>query len=159
MDREEFIRTISDAIKHIRVNRGLTQDGMAELLGISKKTLVQIEKGRIQAGWTTAVACCAIFRNEETLQMTLGGNPLDLVDIFSAQNPSVPGMKTMGGRVWWRKAASVGDYVLQQNVISQHYRILDTENRRWFSSFEEAEARQRLQELAGAGDRGDGHDN
>ncbi|GBF32954.1 helix-turn-helix domain protein [Desulfocucumis palustris] len=151
MDRDEFIQIVSETIKHIRVNRNLTQDRMAEILGISKKTLIQIEKDRIYAGWTVAIACCAIFRNDETLQMVLGGDPLELVDLFSTRNIATPGVKTLGGKIWWRKVDSRGDYVLQNNVISHHFRIIDGENRRWFSSFDEQDARLRLMELAGAG--------
>ncbi|MDA8235430.1 MAG: helix-turn-helix domain-containing protein [Clostridia bacterium] len=149
MERNVFIQIVSDTIKHIRVNRGHTQERMAEILGISKKTLVQIEKERIDTGWSLAVACCAIFRQDEALQMALGGDPLELVDLFYQQNNASPGEKTMGGKVWWRKVCSQGDYVLQQNIISQHYRILDSENRRWFSSFDEDESVKRLAELAG----------
>lgn len=150
MSRDEFIQVVSNVIKRIRVNLGLTQDRMAEILGISKKTLVQIEKGRIRAGWTVAAACCAVFRNDETLQMALGDDPLELVDLFSNQNAALPGIKTLGGKVWWREVVSMGNFVLQQNVISQHFRILDRVNRRWFISFDENEARNRLNELAGA---------
>lgn len=153
MDREEFTQVVSDTIRHIRANRNLTQDRMAEILGISKKTLVQIEKSRIHTGWTVAVACCAIFRNDETLQMALGGDPMELVDLFSAQNVATPGVKTLGGKVWWRKVAAIGNYILQHNVISHHFRILDGENRRWFSSFDEREARNRLGELGRAGEQ------
>lgn len=151
MNREDFIQIVSDTIRHIRVNRALTQDRMAEVLGISKKTLVQIEKGRINTGWTVAVACCAIFRDDETLLMALGGAPMELIDLFTAQNVTEAGVKTLGGKVWWRNVDSMGDYVLQQNVISRHLRILDSENRRWFSTFDECEAIDRLKELAGSG--------
>jgi len=148
MERAELIQIVTNTIRHIRVNRELTQERMAEILGISKKTLVQIEKGRINTGWTLAVACCAIFRNDETLQMALGGDPLELVDLFYGQNNAVPSEKTMGGKVWWRRVCSRGDYVMQQNIISQHFRILDNENRRWFSSFDKDETVKRLAEMA-----------
>lgn len=147
MEREEFIKIVSDNIRRIRVNRQLTQDRMAEILGISKKTLIQIEKGRIKAGWTVTAACCAIFREDETLQMALGGDLLELVDLFSQQNLAEPGIKTLGGIMWWRKVAAKKDHILQQNIISRHFRILDGENRRWFSSFDESEAIDRLREL------------
>jgi len=58
-----------------------------------------------------------------------------------------PKDKSMGGRVWWKEIISKGDFRLQQNVISQHYRILDDKNYRWFSSFDEEEAKIRLNEL------------
>ena len=147
MKRKEFVTAVSNAIRHIRVNQNLTQDKMAEVLGISKKTLVQVEKGRNTAGWTVAVACCAIFRHDESLQGVLGGEPMELVDLFSAQSADVPGVRTMGGKVCWREIVSEGGYVVQQNIISQHFRILDREHGRWFSSFDLDETMQRMEEL------------
>ncbi len=55
MNREEFIKKIDEKLKLIRNEKGFTQDKMAEIIGISKKTLVQIEKGRVSIGWTDAV--------------------------------------------------------------------------------------------------------
>ncbi|PFB11956.1 helix-turn-helix domain-containing protein, partial [Bacillus cereus] len=42
MNKELIIELISMKIKLIRTEKGYTQDKMAEVLGISKKTLVQI---------------------------------------------------------------------------------------------------------------------
>ncbi|RCK09687.1 hypothetical protein DT075_36260 [Bacillus licheniformis] len=53
---------------------------MANVLGMSKKTLVQIEKGRSAAGWAHVVAVCALFRNSEVLQAVLGDEPLEVVE-------------------------------------------------------------------------------
>ena len=55
---------------------------MAEVLGISKK-LVQIEKGRTNAGWTNTVAICALFRDSEVLQNTLGDDPLVVIETMA----------------------------------------------------------------------------
>ncbi len=43
--------------------------------------------------------------------------------------PNIP-LKTMGGHVFWNTIASQGGYKLQQNMITQHARILDSEDRR-----------------------------
>lgn len=40
-----------------------------------------------------------------------------------------------------------GEFRLQQHLISHHYRILDSYDDLWFSSFEKAEALERLDEL------------
>jgi DNA-binding XRE family transcriptional regulator len=48
---------------------------MAEIQGISKKTLVQIEKGRQEAGWSQVVAVWALFQESQILQHVLGGDP------------------------------------------------------------------------------------
>ena len=46
MERTEFISIMNSKIKLIRTEFDLTQEKMAEAIGISKKTLVEIEKGR-----------------------------------------------------------------------------------------------------------------
>lgn len=56
--------------------------------------------------------------------------------------------RTIGGKVWWRTSIKKGTFRLQQNVLSQHYRILDDENYRYYSSFNKDEAKRRLEELS-----------
>ncbi|WP_442785807.1 helix-turn-helix transcriptional regulator [Lentibacillus sp. Marseille-P4043] len=81
MDQKSIIHSLSAKIKLIRVENDYTQDRMAAVLGISKKTLVQIEKKRTCANWTTIVALCALFSGSEIIQFTLGKNVLDVVKI------------------------------------------------------------------------------
>ncbi|WP_453994150.1 helix-turn-helix transcriptional regulator [Bacillus nitroreducens] len=148
MDKEQIIRMISEKMKLIRNEKGYTQDKMAEILGISKKTLVQIEKGRIQASWTTVVAVCALFRDSQIIQTALGGDPLDIIEIIGRNGIDRAKERTMGGKVWWKDLQRKGKFRLQQNVISQHYRILDEANFRWYSSFDKVEAYNRLKEIS-----------
>lgn len=148
MDKEQIIRMISEKMKLIRDEKGYTQDKMAEILGISKKTLVQIEKGRIQASWTTVVAVCALFRDSQIIQTALGGDPLDIIEIIGRNGIDRAKERTMGGKVWWKDLQRKGKFRLQQNVISQHYRILDEANFRWYSSFDKVEAYNRLKEIS-----------
>ena len=149
MDRETAIVLISEKVKLIRTEQDFTQDKMAEILGISKKTLVQIEKGRITAGWTTIVAICALFNNSEVLNTTLGDDPVEFIKLIGLQKTEGRRDRTMGGKVWWKEGSKEGRFRLQQNVISQHYRILDEENYRWYSTFNFDDAKKRLSELAG----------
>jgi DNA-binding XRE family transcriptional regulator len=150
LSRDDFIRLVSDNLKLVRVEADYTQDRMAEILGISKKTLIQIEKGRTPAGWTVAVAFCALFRESEIIQSVLGGEPLEIVSMVAFDHYERPKEKTMGGKVWWQEIERAGDFRLQQNLVSQHYRILDKEDRRWCSSFDGDYIKKRLREL---GDR------
>lgn len=80
MDQKEIICSLSAKIKLVRVENEYTQDRMATILGISKKTLVQIEKKRSVANWTTVVALCALFRQSEIIRNTLGSNALDVLE-------------------------------------------------------------------------------
>lgn len=148
MDKENFIELISNKMKLVRTEQEFSQDKMAEILGISKKTLVQIEKGRTTASWTTVVAFCALFNHSELLVSLIGDNPVEFVQLIAKNIDDTPKEKTMGGKIWWKEIKVKGHFRLQQNLISNHYRILDEDNYRWFSSFEEDEATKRLDELS-----------
>ncbi|MBO8170906.1 MAG: helix-turn-helix domain-containing protein [Bacillaceae bacterium] len=140
MTKEQLIELVSQKLKLVRTEKGYTQDQMAQILGISRKTLVQIEKGRATAGWTTVVAACALFRDSDLLQTTLGGDPIEIIETIAHDRIDRPKKKTMGGKVWWKEVKRKGNFRLQQNLISQHYRILDNEDYRWYSSFDYDEA-------------------
>lgn len=148
MNKEHIIELISNKIRLIRLEKGYSQDEMSEILGISKKTLVQIEKGRTLSGWTIVIAVCALFRDSEVLQSLLGDEPLEIVETIAHDGLDRPKDKTMGGRVWWKEIDKKGSFLLQQNLVSQHYRIIDDKQYRWFSSFYKQENLIRLSELA-----------
>ncbi|MCY8921373.1 helix-turn-helix transcriptional regulator [Bacillus atrophaeus] len=148
MDQDYMIELVSSKMKLIRMERGYTQEKMSEVLGFSKKTLVQIEKERTLAGWAHVVAVCALFKNSEVLQSVLGDELLEVIETVAHRSIDRPKGKTMGGKVWWREMKAKGDFRLQQNLISQHYRILDSYDDLWFSTFEKRDAIERLDELA-----------
>ena len=147
MNKEQVIQQVSNKIRLIRLEKGYSQDKMADIMGISKKTLIQIEKGRVLSGWTNVIAVCALFRDSEILQSILGDEPLEVIETIAHNGINRPKDKSMGGRVWWKEIEKQGNFRLQQNLISQHYRILDDKNYRWYSSFDEEEANIRLSEL------------
>lgn len=80
MDQINVIKMLSGKIKLVRVEFDYTQDQMATVLGISKKTLVQIEKNRITANWTTIVALCALFRNSDIIQSVVGEDVIECIE-------------------------------------------------------------------------------
>ena len=137
MDRDYAINLISEKVKLIRTEANYTQDKMAHILGISKKTLVQIEKGRITTGWTTCIAICALFRESSVLQSVLGGDALDVIELLAHDIDILPQEKTLGGHVWWRNIKQNERYKLQQNILSKHYRIIDEQDYRLISTFDE----------------------
>lgn len=146
MTKKEFAAALDSALKAVRKEYGFTQEKMAAVLGISKKTLVEIEKGRSSLGWTGAAAFAAIFHESGILQAQFGGDLDDLVEAlaFTEAEPQYP--KTMGGRVWWREIWKEKGYRIQQNVVSGHFRLLDRENRRLMASFTLERVLERLKE-------------
>lgn len=147
MTREEFISKIDGKIKQIRVEQGYTQDKMANTLGISKKTLIQVEKGRSSCGWPVAVTVCTLFKNSELLQLTFGGDAFDIILSISFDNYEIDYGKTLGGKVFWTDIKNINEYRIQQNIISKHCRLLDPENKRICSSFDFEYLEERLNEF------------
>lgn len=112
---------------------------MAHELGISKKTLVGIEKGRSSLGWTGSAALCLLFGDSETLRRGLACDPARAaaalrlhsppagvrVDTVAASPPPGEGSSPL-----WRAVGQLGRFRAEQNVISEHYRLVDGSGRR-----------------------------
>ncbi len=146
MNKQQLITTVTAKLKLIRTEKNYTQDRMAEVIGMSKKTLIQIEKGRAEANWSHVIAICALFQESEILEATLGDSPLNVVATVAHERLNTP-KKTLGGKVWWTEVESIESYRIQQNLLSQHYRILDEKDCHLFSSFYYEDAKIRLLEL------------
>jgi DNA-binding XRE family transcriptional regulator len=147
LNRDEIIMLVSDKLRLIRTEAGYTQDKMAEIIGVSKKTLVQIEKGRVLAGWSTVVTICALFRETETVQFLFGNEPLEVLETVAREGIDYRKMKTFGGKIWWRVISRKNGFILQQNILSKHFRILDDKHYRVYSSFDEKQSKIRFKEL------------
>ena len=147
MTREDLIREMDRQVKLVRTEYGLTQEAMARALGMSKKTLVEIEKGRSSLGWMGAAAFCTVFSGSQVLARLLGGEASDMVRAlaFADLRPTYP--PTMGGRLWWRTVEERNGFRIQQNILSQHYRALDSQNGRVCSSFDLEQVRRQVDEL------------
>ena len=147
MDRKEFIQEMDLHLKLVRTEYGYTQEMMASILGLSKKTLVEIEKGRSSLGWMGAVAFSSLFSDSRILSSLLGGEADDMVKALAFEGKKPYFFPTMGGKIWWKTIETGAGWKIQQNIISQHYRALDDEDGRICSSFDFEEVRQRLREL------------
>lgn len=135
MNRAEFIKEMDESLKLVRTEYGLTQDKMAVCIGLSKKTLVEIEKGRSSLGWSGAVTLSAVFSESSVLQNRFGGEMSDMVKALAFESVEVSYPKTMGGKVWWRVVEQTESWKIQQNYVSGHYRLLTADDCRVCSSF------------------------
>lgn len=149
MDRKTFIEEMNIHLKLVRAEYGYTQEMMAGILGISKKTLVEIEKGRASLGWMGAVAFATLFSDSRILSSLLGGEASDMIRALAFEGRKPFFYPTMGGKVWWRIVEQKEKWVIQQNIISQHYRALDRHNRRICCSFDLETVKNRIRELEG----------
>ena len=100
MDRQSFTDLIQTKFKMVRIEAGYTQDTMAQTIGLSKKTLVQIEKERVLPNWTTCVSICALFRDSDVLNSTFGCDPLEIVQTISRNHCAYPNHSTTSDIYW-----------------------------------------------------------
>ncbi len=145
MDKVSLISLISSNFKVIRSESDLSQNEMAEQLGISKKTLIEIEKGRTKASWTVVVAVSSIFSNSRILRNLLGDKPYELVKLIVNANDE--SLDVHHDKLFWNLYLDEEDFIIYKNIICEHYKIEDSKHRRIFSSFSIKETMDKLEEL------------
>ena len=133
--REEFIGTCDVKVRLVRTEADLTQEEMAYALGISKKTLVDIEKGRRTLGWTGSVALCAVFPNSDVISAAFGGSPAEMIPALARTGQPIPQPES-SGNPWWQVVAENETFTIEQNIISQHFRLLTKDRLKVAASFD-----------------------
>jgi len=136
IDRTTFIALCDGILKLVRTEYGLTQEEMAFTLGLSKKTLVDIEKERRSLGWMGSAALCLIFQDSEVIAGVFGGQPTDIIMALAFEGRPTHYPRATGSKIWWINLYENANFCIQQNVISQHYRLLTIDGRRVASSFD-----------------------
>ncbi|HCX2356267.1 TPA: helix-turn-helix transcriptional regulator [Staphylococcus aureus] len=139
MDRQSFTDLIQTKFKMVRIEAGYTQDTMAQTIGLSKKTLVQIEKERVLPNWTTCISICALFRDSEVLNSTFGCDPLEIVQTISRNHCAYPNHAPTSD-IYWNNIETRNGYILQSNKVSNIYRVLNPDNQPIFGTSKMREA-------------------
>ncbi|AMA74207.1 MULTISPECIES: helix-turn-helix transcriptional regulator [Aneurinibacillus] len=161
--RETFDRMISEKLRLIRTEARLTQEQMADIIGLSKKTLVQVEKERKTLGFTAASLVGILFRNSEIVQAMFGESVVEIIELVAfqgiEQEPSDAKLewiqraktkaryKTMGKRVWWKDEKVGETYLLQSHILTGHLRIIDRADVLHYYSMNLDEAKTKFYEL------------
>lgn len=135
MERDDFIALCNSKVKLVRTEFSFSQEKMALMLGISKKTLVEIEKGRSSLGWSGSVVLCAIFSSSEILNNAFTQNPVDVFRNIAFENSEPNYRQANTYRIWWQTVLQNEEYLIEQNIVSQHYRLLTKDNKIVASSF------------------------
>lgn len=142
MDRNEFIKICDSRLKLVRTEFSLSQEKMAIMLGISKKTLVEIEKGRSSLGWSGGVVLCSVFSESQVIQGSLGANPADIIKTIAFEQTKINSHRANSVSIWWQTVEQRGEYLIEQNIVSQHYRLLKGDGEIIASSFDIEELRE-----------------
>ncbi|GEL76128.1 helix-turn-helix transcriptional regulator [Tenuibacillus multivorans] len=135
MNEHDLRQILSTKIKVVRTEFDYTQEQMSDILGISKKTLLQIEKGRIEANWPVIVTFASIFRDSSIIQQELGENDVIYLLQTIRRKHIAYNHNRVSHHTWWKTIEERNGYILQQNRVSLYFRIVDQMGLRLFSSF------------------------
>lgn len=147
MDKEKFVEILQSKFKMVRTESGFTQDKMAIVVGLSKKTLVQIEKERVLPNWTTCITVCALFRESEVLFNTFGGDPLEVANVLAKGHVTYYNNK-QHELVWWETLETKDTVELQKNRRTNLFRVMAKDDHATvFASFKESDVRANFERL------------
>lgn len=149
MNKLGFCSMVQNILEDLRKAVNMTLDEMALTIGLSKKTLIQIEKGRNPLKWAEAVTFVSIFNEHDIVKSVFGDEANEIIQSIAIQKSPKRQLKTMGGESWWKSIASKEGFRLQQHKISRHFRILDKENYRVYFSYSKSESLEEFEKYFG----------
>ena len=141
LTRDAFISLCDRKEKLVRNEVGYSQQKMSEVLGLSKKTLVEIEKWRSSLGWQGAVTLCTLFRNTREITLTFGPDVEEFIRALIKEEGLRPPFESP--HAVWHPLLSHGEYRIEQNTAGQIYRLRKGDQT-LATSFDLAELRERI---------------
>ena len=140
MTKYDFCNSVQTILEALRKEVAMTLEEMAMTIGLSKKTLIQIEKKRTPLKWAEAVTTVIIFEDNELIKALFGDEVIDIIQSISIQKPTRRQLKTLGGESWWKMILAKDGFRLQQHKISRHFRILDPKDYRVYFTYHKHDA-------------------
>ena len=70
-DKTELILILRDELPVLRAKARLSQEEVADRIGLSRQTLSSIETGKREMTWTTFLALITLFQNNENTRTML----------------------------------------------------------------------------------------
>ncbi len=132
----ELRKKISNSMKLLCAEYGYSQQEMANSVGLSKKTLIQVEKERILLSWVATCAVCAVYHSSRQLLMELGEDPINIIETLAHDNLSIAADSGSRNYVFWDVVEERGGYTLAKNILTEHYKVTDADGKRYCSSFD-----------------------
>ena len=78
INKDELIKNMTENLPVLRAKLGITQEDLAEKIGISRSTIVSIENKKREMTWNTFLSLILVFtKNEETNKL------LNVMEIYT----------------------------------------------------------------------------
>lgn len=124
LEKEQFITKATSIVKDVRLALSLSQEVMAELIGMSKKTYVQVEMGRRRLSWAESVSFCCCFKSQKIIKDTFVDDPCTLAENITSDEAK-PSTGSGARSYWWVEITRGHNFFVQQNIMTGQYKILD----------------------------------
>lgn len=86
MDRKEYMLKMADNLPTLRAKLSLTQEALANLIGVSRSTIIMFEKKQRQMTWNTFLSLILVFsKNKDTYIL------LKALDIYTKELEKILG--------------------------------------------------------------------
>jgi len=151
--KQDLTQKISKTLKLLRAEYDYSQQEMANSIGLSKKTLIQIEKNRLFLSWGATCAVCAVYRGSKLLQMELGEDPVNLVETLAHNDLQTYTGAQSRNYVFWDVVEESAEFTISKNIITDHYKITDKAGKKYGSSFDFKKIMQEYNKLTIKGDK------
>ena len=80
INREKLIRNMTDNLPMLRTRLGLTQEELADKIGVSRSTILSIENKKREMTWNTVLSLILLFtKNEATNKL------LNVLEIYTEE--------------------------------------------------------------------------
>ncbi len=145
--KQDLVSKISASLKLLRAEYGYSQLEMAASIGLSKKTLIQIEKDRMVLGWSATCAVCAVYRGSKLLQMELGEDPVNLIETLAHENLQMYADTASRNYVFWDVIQDNGEYILAKNILTDHFKITSLAGKKLRASFDETKIKSEYEKI------------
>jgi len=71
INREELIKNMTENLPMLRTRLGLTQEELADKIGVSRSTILSIENNKREMTWNTFLSLILLFTKNETTNKLL----------------------------------------------------------------------------------------
>lgn len=88
MERDKYMERMAENLPTLRTKYSMTQEDLANLIGVSRSTIIFFEKKQRQMTWNTFLSLILVFsKNSETLKL------LKALDIYTDELENILGGK------------------------------------------------------------------
>lgn len=134
LEREIFIAKVSSVVKDVRIESSISQETMAYILGMSKKTYVQVELKRRKLSWSETVTFCCLFKQSPTIVKHIGDNLLSNIATIASEEIEALS-KTHSKSFWWNEIIRDSKSYILQNIITGQYKVFNNQDEEIFTTF------------------------